>query len=614
MLIDPSILIIIDDDGGVIPLHSLGVSDTQQSQMSLNDLMAYALANLSDASKEGGYAIRLSTKAIPDFGFARLQASKESDMQQRNLFAAAYPVLFPYGIGGMEDARPNRVSFKDHIQWALQYYDKRFATHHSFIFVAFGILQKRNTMQSAYLQMCCQDFDVDSHSISLLTVADLKQAELQETRKEPISNLAVRLLRKHVVATNGRVMGSDHARAAYQGMIWGTCLFLGGASLWVTINPANIHDPVAQVFAGENIDMDKFSSTLGPDANHRATNIASNPYAAAKYFRFIILTVLDTLFGIKSERGYMQSTMGILGQLVAYFGVVEAQGRGSLHLHMLLWLRHSPNSTEMHNLLQSFDFRDRIRTFIKANIRAHIDGLTEDTIRLTPRDSQLPYSRPPDPRNPTWLQDNAQFESRLVRSQQIHTCTRATCLRVKNRQLSCKRRAPWPRSDEDFVEPNGNWGPKRTVPYINAYCPDLLTSMRCNNDIKLNTNGCETKHIAWYLTAYTTKNQQPTHNTSALLASTMAYHKDNPKYNDLRQCNKLLLYRCTNVLNRQMELSAPQVVSYLMGWDDTFQLHHYVPLFTTPLLIALKRAFPEFRSKSNVQYVIILGCMARELK
>jgi len=33
------------------------------------------------------------------------------------------------------------------------------------------------------------------------------------------------------------------------------------------INPADIHDPIAQIFAGHEIDMDKFCTTMGPDAN-----------------------------------------------------------------------------------------------------------------------------------------------------------------------------------------------------------------------------------------------------------------------------------------------------------------------------------------------------------
>ena len=135
-------------------------------------------------------------------------------------------------------------------------------------------------------------------------------------------------------------------------MIWGMCLTLGGPSLWLTINPADIHDPIAQIFVGESIDMDNFNTHLGPDSNHRAENIASNPYAAAEYFNFIINTTLETLFGISKRSSRTNSEIGVLGHLSGYFGVVEAQGRGSLHVHMLLWLANAPNIKEMHEKLQ----------------------------------------------------------------------------------------------------------------------------------------------------------------------------------------------------------------------------------------------------------------------
>ena len=71
-------------------------------------------------------------------------------------------------------------------------------------------------------------------------------------------------------------------------MIWGTCLLLGGPTLWITINLADNHDPVAQVLAGEDIDLNNFSVLLGPDASQCAEVVASNLYAAVEYFNVII--------------------------------------------------------------------------------------------------------------------------------------------------------------------------------------------------------------------------------------------------------------------------------------------------------------------------------------
>ena len=71
----------------------------------------------------------------------------------------------------------------------------------------------------ACLQMSCQNFERDALAISSIMLDDLKQAEVEERRNEKISNARVRALHKHVVAANGRVLGSDHARAQYCGMI-----------------------------------------------------------------------------------------------------------------------------------------------------------------------------------------------------------------------------------------------------------------------------------------------------------------------------------------------------------------------------------------------------------
>ena len=143
-------------------------------------------------------------------------------------------------------------------------------------------------------------------------------------------------------------------------MIWGTCLFHGGPTIWITINPADIHDPIAQVFAGETIDLDQFNSLLGPDSQCRVKNIASNPYAAARFFDCIVCAMLETLMAIKSQGSRVTSEMGILGQVAAYFGVVEAQGRGTLHLHMLMWLAGTPDTNAMEAALQTSTFREKI--------------------------------------------------------------------------------------------------------------------------------------------------------------------------------------------------------------------------------------------------------------
>lgn len=139
---------------------------------------------------------------------------------------------------------------------------------------------------------------------------------------------------------------------------------LNPPSLWITINPCDLHDPIAQIFCGEEINLDKFFATAGPDKASQARNIASDPHAAAKFFHFMIKTILITLFQVKATPFKVKSKMGIFGQVAAYFGVVESQSHGSLHLHLLVWLKGVPTSQEMHDLLANAEFKGWVLAYI----------------------------------------------------------------------------------------------------------------------------------------------------------------------------------------------------------------------------------------------------------
>lgn len=591
----------IGSDGGgpdVVPLQMLGICDTDQNTMSAKDLMMWALANAA-GDEEGGYAIRHGRTPVNMFG--RPRRNEPEDPKRRNPLAAAYPCLFPYGVGGIEDDRPVSVSFAHHVRWALQYYDRRFRTHHSFPFVVFGILQRRDIMRSARLQMNKRNFLRDARKISSITSDDIRKAIDEIEAHKPVSDSRIRLLNKLVFGCGGQVMGSNETRAGYRSEIWATSVWKRPMNLWITINPNDLHDPLVQVLAGEMIDMDRFNRTFGPDSHKRAQNVAFDPYAAAKYFNTVVNLVLDKLFGITSQRGRVKSDMGLLGRLSAYYGIVEAQGRGTLHLHMFIWLEDSPSADEMVHLLEtSEEFRSKVEAYIDSNISAHVPGLsTKEEIQSVPRESDLAYSRPPDPESETYDQEVKDTLKKIVRSQQIHTCTRNTCLvKQRNGVIACKRRAPFSLSEKSFILPTGEWGPKRLYEYTNTFSPSTIVVIKCNMDIKLVLFGRDTKDLCWYVTMYGTKSQNRMFNYSAMIARGFMYDLRNkdPKFvGDVREQGRLLLIRCANAINHQQELSALQVISYLMGWGDVYRSHNYVPFYWFAVASALKRTFRELR-------------------
>ena len=68
--------------------------------------------------------------------------------------------------------------------------------------------------------------------------------------------------------------------------------------------------------------------------------------------------------------------------------------------------------------------------------------------------------------------------------------------------------------------------------------------------------------------------------------------------------HRLLLIRCMSALNREQELSGPQVMSYLMGWGDSYKSHNYTPVNWWSLKKALARKFPylTMRERSVISY------------
>ncbi|KAG8734651.1 hypothetical protein FRC10_011592 [Ceratobasidium sp. 414] len=88
----------------VIPLQFLGVMDNDLSKVSSDELMNWGLHNLqkhaNDPCDEPGYAIRYGAP-VNTFGQPP-KCQGPADPARRNFWEAAFPILYPYGVGGIE--------------------------------------------------------------------------------------------------------------------------------------------------------------------------------------------------------------------------------------------------------------------------------------------------------------------------------------------------------------------------------------------------------------------------------------------------------------------------------------------------------------------------------
>src|SRR5882672_6071590 len=127
----------------VIPLQALGVIDVGATHVSNSEVLSNAMANtVSNIDNE--YAVRRGSTFVNEYARTD-EAGQRTDggAENPNHLMGAYPMLWPYGIGGIETRRRVDVPYNVHARWSLQYADRRFRHHGQFIFQAFGVLQKR---------------------------------------------------------------------------------------------------------------------------------------------------------------------------------------------------------------------------------------------------------------------------------------------------------------------------------------------------------------------------------------------------------------------------------------------------------------------------------------
>ncbi|CAF1428221.1 unnamed protein product, partial [Rotaria sordida] len=191
-----------------IPINPSGVLDVNGASVSVEDINNHMLRKLRiDANKQSANLSETNTDddlihMIPRGG------APTNEYNNPTLLLGLYPTLFPYGTGAFEDAsRPVKISFKKQIQYLLSYHDRRFEEHHSFIFIVFNMLQRREACLHARLMTSKPFFSKTADQIASLNADDIKQV-LNGFEKNKINtssrNPQVNALLSQVKAVGGK--------------------------------------------------------------------------------------------------------------------------------------------------------------------------------------------------------------------------------------------------------------------------------------------------------------------------------------------------------------------------------------------------------------------------
>ena len=208
--------------------------------------------------------------------------------------------------------------------------------------------------------------------------ADTIQKAVSELKKNPTLSNAdvpteVKTLMSKLKVMGANVPGSKQSKSCMRQKIQSIIAWLGLPTLYITINPNDIDNPLVKILAGNDTDGLQFLTN-----SDRHKFIAKNPIAGAEFFHTTVDATIRALLGYDDSK---PGKKGIFGEVQAYFGCVESQGRGSLHIHMVIWLKGAMPAESIQQKCKETSFMQRLYKYLNQTLR-------QDMAHLIPKISE----------------------------------------------------------------------------------------------------------------------------------------------------------------------------------------------------------------------------------
>ncbi len=572
-----------------------GLTGDQLQTLSANAIKAKALQHLNNYGK----MLAIGHSEQP-----------ESIWNNPQLYSQMFPWLFPYGLGGIGSV--STISIKEHKRRLLMYHDKRFQTDPNFPFIAFSHQQVMTTTTNSFLlakKHLFNDITQRLLHLDMSTIDNLLQQLSQDEFVQPVTEAEKHCFKllSDLDHISGDIKGSSTSKKWMRNEIWSLVAHLGAPFWYITLSPADIKHPICLYFASTN---ERFKPEILP-YDERLRRICLNPVAGARFFHFIVTTFIEVVLGYGADH------QGLFGQISAYYGTVEQQGRLTLHLHMLLWLKGNltPQEIRTQILDPNSDFQQKIISWIEScqvgefqtgthdDVAAHVKLAAAAKNYNDPTET-LPLSPPPLCSSScgscekclmlnSWWKQYTETTDDLILKSNVHNCNYgknkdgSSSLKSDfkscrdNKYGNCKARFPRPTFDHSEVDPQtGAINLKKREPWINCVSPTLTYLFRCNTDVTCMWSGTALKAVIVYISDYITKSGLKTHVVFDVIKSIFSKNSEilNKNISDTEKARQLIC-KIANLLATKTELGGPMVCMYLLNNPDHYTSHTFIPFY-----------------------------------
>ncbi|KAM4055528.1 PIF1 protein [Hirsutella rhossiliensis] len=363
--------------------------------------------------------------------------------------------------------------------------------------------------------------------------------------------------------TKNRAQGAERGPIRY-----------GVPVIWFTLNPNDITNLVKLRLAahrGRDGDAaEAFLRDLG--TAYKRTQLAiSDPMSSAVFFHREM-----TLFFEHYVRTGEESVFGHVG---AYYGAVETNERGALHLHGLLWLKGNRGLGEAlagADTGEQAAYRERIVRYIDSVFSEELDAESYYVVQVE-RSATADIS--------SQLYDVARFTDAF--DEEANFCAGAT--QVHTHSATC---APWRLVERTALTADGVLEVRRTHSMVNRWNRAMAVGLRHNHDISFIATQRKTMALIYYITNYATKVEDPIWKRVAAAAELLptlepTAESDNTSTDrdagqgtesrdkvaaDPVQENKtrVFLLKAANRVFTERSLSQVEVIAHLLGYPAEF--------------------------------------------
>ncbi|TEB18780.1 hypothetical protein FA13DRAFT_1580419, partial [Coprinellus micaceus] len=167
------------------------------------------------------------------------------------------------------------------------------------LFTAFNILQRRSMLRSvaaktrhSWFKNVASELNQVQSDVAKVVAHKMATETLYDA---PLSQHEVKVLSlmKQVQSVTRLVDGSNSSRLSMRNEARSMIISKGLPGFFVTLNPADIYNPIVQLLAGADIDIDHLLPGEVPNSYRQGLLVAKNPFLAAKFFNIYVKAFLQ---------------------------------------------------------------------------------------------------------------------------------------------------------------------------------------------------------------------------------------------------------------------------------------------------------------------------------